>query len=225
MVDRERRPTWTVERGQAHTLEGVIAALLLLSSLVYALQVTAVTPLSASTSNQHIENQEQATASGILASAADQPRPGGDALKTAVLYWDESTGAFHGRSAGPYTNDAGYPTADIDGDGDAEIQFTFARLLKDGFSDRGIAYNAYLHYQTDDGRATKELVYRGAPSDNAVSASRTVTLYDGDNLYEPDERLDDANTVGNTGSFYAPDVASSSEVYNIVRVEVVVWRM
>ncbi|WP_276258681.1 DUF7288 family protein [Haloglomus litoreum] len=215
MVDRERRPTWTVERGQAHTLEGVIASLLLLSSLVYALQVTAVTPLSASTSNQHIENQEQASASGLLATAANKPRPDGDALKVAVLYWDESAGAFHGLSAGPYQNDAGFPS-----------EFTLGRMLQDGFSDRGIAYNVYLHFQTDTGTATERLVYRGAPSDNAVSASRTVTLYNDDELYEADESLDTGTTVGDEDSdFYAPDVDSSSAVYNVVRVEVVVWRM
>jgi hypothetical protein len=214
MVDRERRPTWTVERGQAHTLEGVVASLLLLSSLVYALQVTAVTPLSASTSNQHIENQEQASASGLLATAADKPRPGGDALKAAVLYWDESAGAFHQLSAGPYQNDAGFPA-----------DFTLGTMLQDGFSDRGIAYNVYFHFQTDSGKATERLVYRGAPSDNAVSASRTVTLYDDDELYEADESLDTGTTVGGTSNFYAPDVDSPSAVYNVVRVEVVVWRM
>ena len=68
------------DRGQAYTLEAIIASVLLISSLVFALQVTVVTPLSASTSNQHIENQQRASAAGVLTAAQET-----GALKDAVL--------------------------------------------------------------------------------------------------------------------------------------------
>ncbi|MES3517653.1 MAG: hypothetical protein PPP58_08325, partial [Natronomonas sp.] len=78
-------------RGQAYTLEAVVAAVLLIASLIFALQVTAVTPLSASTSSQHIENQQRGSAAGLLA-AADKTvvdeSTGETALKTAVLAVD-----------------------------------------------------------------------------------------------------------------------------------------
>ncbi len=76
-------------RAQAHTLEAIVSGMLLLASLVFALQMTAVTPLSASTSSQHIENQQQAIGHGVLASAVAE-----GALKPAV-----STGTTARRSS------------------------------------------------------------------------------------------------------------------------------
>jgi len=62
----------TDDRAQAHTLEAFAAAILLVAALTFALQATAVTPLSASTSNQHIENQQRAVATDLLATSAER---------------------------------------------------------------------------------------------------------------------------------------------------------
>lgn len=195
-------------RGQAHTLEGIVGALLLLSSLVFALQVTAVTPLSASTSSQHIENQQQATAEGILATADEN-----GSLAEAALYWDVNNSSFHGLEGDRfYTNDD-----EVEG-------FELGRLLNSAFGDRGVAFNVDLVYQTVSGeRRDRRMVYRGAPSDNAVTASRVVTLYDDTKIYAANETRASEN-VSNVSDFYAPD-AASGPVYNVVRVEVTVWRM
>ena len=196
------------DRGQAYTLEAFIAALLLVSSLTFALQVTAVTPLSASTANQHIENQQRASASGVLAAADEQ-----DALKEAVLYWDHENETFHDPTRlDYYTND--YPPN------------TFGNVTQRAFGGRGLAVNVFVHTEND--RRPQRMVYHGEPSDNAASASRTVTLYD-------DDRIRYANrTAGPTLSevesdsrwgFYASDGHPDGLVYNVVRIEVVVWRM
>ena len=76
-------------RGQAHTLEAFVAAILIVGGLIFATQATAVTPLSASTSNQHIENQQQATIEGLLETAAEN-----GTLTDAVLYWNPENGTF-----------------------------------------------------------------------------------------------------------------------------------
>ena len=78
------------ERGQAHVLEGIVAAMLILTSVIFALQVTAVTPLTASTANQHLQTQGSGTAAGLLA-AADQR----GTLRDTILYWNETGGRFH----------------------------------------------------------------------------------------------------------------------------------
>ncbi|MFC7226282.1 hypothetical protein N0B31_02620 [Salinirubellus salinus] len=197
-------------RGQAHTLEGVVAALLLLASLVFALQSTAVTPLSASTSSQHIENQEQSMADGVLSIAEDD----GDLL-AAVVYWDETTESLHGIGGGGYANDGDYPAGFVLGD-----------LLTESFSERGIAYNVFVQYRTADGaQRERRLVYRGVPSDNAVTASRVLTVYDDTPLAEADGS-DDTLTVSDPGAnFYMPDASPSTGTYNTVRVELTVWRM
>jgi hypothetical protein len=190
------------ERGQAYTLEAFIAALLLVSSLTFALQVTAVTPLSASTANQHIENQQRSSASGVLAAADER-----GALEEAVLYWDHENETFHDPTRlDYYTND--YPPN------------TFGEMLDRAFGGRGLAVNVFVHTEGD--RRPQQMVYHGEPSDNAASASRTVTLYDDD--WVRDENGDPDQQVSDV-PFYTSDAHPDSLVYNVVRVEVVVWRM
>jgi hypothetical protein len=197
-------------RGQAHTLEGVVAALLLLASLVFALQSTAVTPLSASTSSQHIENQQQSMADGVISIAEEEGE-----LLTAVVYWDESTESLHGIGGGGYANDGDYPSGFVLGD-----------LLTESFSERGIAYNVWIQYRTPSGeQRERRLAYRGVPSDNAVTVSRVFTIYDDTPLAEADGTADSLTVSDAGANFYMPDSSPSTGTYNTVRVELTVWRM
>jgi len=139
------------ERGQAHTLEAFTAAMLVLGGVAFALQATAVTPLSASTSNQHIENQHQELASDVLTTAA------ANGSLTRAVALTNGTETFHG----PPPNDFGY-------------------ALSTAFSSRTIAYNVLVQYRRPDGTPLDpvNLVYMGTPSDNAVAASYHLTLFD-----------------------------------------------
>ena len=191
-------------RGQAYTLEAVIASVLLVSSLVFALQVTAVTPLSASTSNQHIENQQRASASGVLTAAQKA-----GALKDAVLYWNDSEAEYYEAERVTYYTNS-YPPNE------------FGNITARAFAGRGLAVNVLIHY--NESKEPTRMVYRGAPSDNAVSTSRTVTIYDDDNLTAPPSNQ---TTVVGASNFKdaVPEDAPGNSVYNVVRVEVTVWRM
>jgi hypothetical protein len=193
-------------RGQAHTLEAFAAATILLASIVFALQVTAVTPLTASTSSQHIENQQEAVATGLLAAAAEN-----GTLKPTLLYVNNSTGRFHDDEfEGAYIS-GGPPTA-------------FGETLNETFLDRGIAFNMYAHYLTSDRTVRRLTVVRmGGPSDNAISARWQVTLYDDDVLYAADGTRT-THTLAKSNTFYAAD-RHPGPLYNVLEVEVVVWRM
>jgi hypothetical protein len=190
-------------RGQAYTLEAVIASLLLVSSLVFALQVTAVTPLSASTSNQHIENQQRASASGVLTAAQEA-----GALKDAVLYWNDSAEEYYDAERLTYYTNS-YPPNE------------FGNITERAFDGRGLAVNVLVYH--NESKEPSRMVYRGEPSDNAVSASRTVTIYNGSELAAPGT----STTVENATSFdeVVPYDGTGGTVYNVVRVEVTVWRM
>jgi hypothetical protein len=202
MVTRRRRQVQGDQRSQALTLEAVTGAILLLVAVGFALQITAVTPLSASTSSQHLENQLQSSTEGILASTAET-----GALKSSVLYWNDSTSQFNGSEEGGY-----YRSGPPDNE--------FGDALANSFSDRNIAYNVVVHYQTATGeQRSQRMIYQGEPSDHAVSASQTVLLQDTDNL-TGSQNID----IKSSSSFYAPDSASG-EFYNIVRVEVIAWRI
>ncbi len=193
-------------RGQAHTLEATVAGLLMLSSLIFALQMTAVTPLSASTSSQHIENQQEATGEGALAAAAEA-----GALKPAVLYWNNSSARYHD------VGDKGYYESGLPDN-------QFGAILERSFNENGIAFNIYFRYQTATGESkTRRYVFSGSPTDNAVTATHTVTLWDDDPLYAADETA--GSTRLNTQNMTYPMPDTGANLYNTVRVEVVVWRI
>ena len=203
------------DRGQAHTLEAVTAALILLGSIVFALQSTAVTPLSASTASQHIENQNAAMGEGMLA-AADK----NGTIEDALLYYDDERGCFHESQACPsYAYADGGPST------------AFGESLNQTFRDQGIAFNLNIIYLGNESEITgvrnlekRQVVNFGDPSDHAVMVRHTVTLYDDDLL-----RDEDAEKTGtelqNAESFYAPNINEDGSVYNVVQVELVIWRM
>lgn len=192
------------DRGQAITLEAFTAALILIGGIGFALQATAITPLTASTSSQHIENQQTHVAAGLLDSAVEN-----DSLRTALLNWNDSTGAFADVGDRGYYAEGGPPGT------------TFGAMLNRTFRDQGIAFNVNVIYFTQNDRyRSVKVVHFGAPSDNAVSVRRTITLYDDDALTGPT-----SGTLGNTSSYFAEDLAPNSHIYTIVHVEVVVWRM
>jgi hypothetical protein len=194
------------ERAQALTLEGVTAAVLLLAAIGFALQVTAVTPLSSSTSSQHVQNQLQATTEGVLTSTDDT-----GALQEAVLSWNESEDRFHDAGTAGFYRSGAPPNA-------------FGAELERTLDARNVAYNVVIHYHTEDGDIdSQQLVSQGSPSDNAVSASRTLVVVDDDRLVQRDGSP--GTTVSNA-EFYMPDANILSDgVYNVVRVEVVAWRV
>lgn len=190
------------DRGQAHSLEAITAGMLLLASVVFALQVTAVTPLTGSTSSQHIENQQARLAEGVLAAEAEN-----GIIVPTLLYWNQS-GKFHGAADDGY-HSGGPPTA-------------FGNVLNQTLRERNIAFDVNVFYvRTNGERERHSMVDLGAPSDHASTATRSFTLYDDDRIrYEN-------GTAGPTlaeGSYFAPDVGEG-RLYNVIELEVVVWRM
>ncbi|MXR52211.1 hypothetical protein GRX03_11435 [Halovenus sp. WSH3] len=182
------------------TLEAVTSALLLLVAVGFALQMTAVTPLSASTSSQHLENQLQKSSEGVLASTAEN-----GSLQAAVLAWNESEQRFVG--ADPVGYYRGTPPDNAFGD-----------ALRRAYTDRNVAYNVVLHFHTPEGGLDSQvLIDQGDPSDHAVSASWTVPLRDSDTLAD--------GTPLSAAEFYASDIDDDGPMYNMVRVEVVAWRI
>lgn len=196
-------------RAQAHTLEGIVAAMLILTSIVIALQVTAVTPLTASTASQHIETQERASASGVLSSARSS-----DAIRPMLLYWNRTGARFHGSGENGY-----YATTD-----DIPVKMAFPELLNRSFGQNGYAFNVVARYVTPDSNIReRRIIYMGRPSDSAAASSVTVTLYDRDRVLDAGRHTTDANL--SSSPFFADDIAPGSHVYTVVDVEVVVWRM
>lgn len=192
-------------RGQAHTLEAFVAALLLISGVAFALQAVAVTPLSGSTSNQHIQNQQRILANDVLATTAAN-----GSLTEAVLYWNTTEGGYQDAGDRGYYTNGGPPVR-------------FGKLLDDTFLDERIAFNVFVDYREDGDRSTQRMVYMGTPSTNSITVSRTLTVYDDTNLTAGvDISLADAEA---TRRFFAPDIDPQGQLYNVLEVRMTLWRM
>ena len=202
------------DRGQARALEAITAGMLLLASIVFALQVTAVTPLTGSTSSQHIENQQAKLAEGILAAEAET----GSVVPT-LLSWNED-GHFDGADPGGF-HGGGPPTA-------------FGNALDRTLRERNIAFNVRVYSVTGpESRDSELLVDLGSPSDHASTATRSFTVYNDDVLHQINETAERAEPTGTTvenasmsgNTYLGHDVDPDGPVYNVLEVEVVVWRM
>ena len=197
-----------MDRGQAHTLEGVMAGVVLLASLLFALQATTVTPLSASTSNEYIGTQLHGVAAGTLATGSET-----GSLKDLVLHWDEANGEFSGAGGdGWYVRPGQEPEPN-----------DFIDALQAAYAGQGVAYNIYVQWEDRPGAIERRrLLYQGTPTDDAVSASHVVTIHDDDEFTGTATRVDDSNT------YFATDRSPGTPdppLYTVITVEVVVWRL
>lgn len=191
-------------RGQAFTLEAVVAAAVVLVSLLFALQVAGVTSLSSSTAGGHLVDQQASVAAGVLDTAAAD-----GSIEPTLLYWDDSEGTFYRSETTEPFYATGPPTA-------------FGAHLNETLTDRHVAYNVDLYGLDGNGTVVRRsLVRNGRPSDDAVTATRTVTLYDDDRLLAANGTAT-GPTLTNA-SFYVPDADPDGPLYNVVRVEVVAW--
>ena len=201
------------DRGQAHTLEAFVAALLLVAGLIFATQATAVTPLSASTSNQHIENQEAIGAADALATTKER----GD-LKRGLLYWE----------GGEFVNssDPGYYT------GMVNATHPLYQPFDEAFDARRVAFNVDVYTVEDGDRDRQRMVDMGEPSDNAATASVRLPLYTDDRLWASEETGDGGSftgpTLGDTDEhdyFAPPDAGGSDVLYTVVEVRITAWQI
>lgn len=196
-------------RGQSYALEGLVAGLIVLAAIAVALQTAAVTPQSTSATNQRIEVIERTTAATLLDHAA---RNG--SLRRAALFWNDDQRRFVNASSEGYV--PGPPPN------------RFGELLERTFYDERVAVNVYVSYTDATGDSSREtMVFQGTPSNAAVSASHTLVLFDDDHLVNRTGPIDTSlnDTKGAGGSFYAPDAAPNSSVWNVVEVKLVVWRI
>lgn len=181
-----------------------MAALIIMLGLFFALQAVTVTPLTASLAQQHVADQGQSAAAGTLTAAQEN-----DDLRPTLLYWNSTSGSFHGTTSQGFYIGSGPPTA-------------FGGMLNETFGPRRLVFNVNLIYIDSSGeRQRRQLVRSGEPSADVVVATRTVTLYDHDRLR--DASGEPTGTHLENGSYFAPDIGSG-EVYNVIEIEVVVWQ-
>lgn len=213
-----KKTTKNRQRGQAHTLEGVVAGLVVLIAVLFALEAIIITPTTSSAVDPGERNELRTQADDILTITAQNESLG---LSELVRYWDQSDRTFAGPNA--VNPRVGYGTNQPPGD--------FGEMLNETFTSRGYRYNVELRYlgsNVTDDRGSIWMVYRGDPSEGAVAASHRVTLYDNQSLTGPyGENAElwqySTDATNNEGGYYPIPDTTDGPLYNVVEVRVIVW--
>lgn len=205
------------DRGQAFTLEGFVAAVLVLTAILLALQSVVLTPTTGGTVDAQIQQQLRTQAQDILVATAGngadcRPEvstcPAGESrdLSYLVRYWNgtQDYWAYAKNTRIGYGGDEPF----------ARQNTLFGSALNATFAKQGFDYNVVVEYRnaTNPNRSeTLRMVYRGPPSSDAVTTTYTVTLFDNQTLTgvpktvagnpEPctDKTLEELNTTQKPG--------------------------
>ena len=189
---------------QMHTLEAVMASTIMVMVIVFAVQATSLTPLTSSTANAHIEAQLQTIGQDMLSALDHSQYDQRSNLKKDILNWNGDEHAWSGESYESRAN------ANISLNSSMEDMFKYILIP------RGIAHNVQFSHMSDTGRFSSIFyIYNGDPSDNAVIVSRKVLLSNPD--------------IGNTSTFQTNtgiiDIDDTTDLYNIIDVKLILWRM
>jgi len=188
------------ESAQTFTLEAAISLIILSLIILYVVFAVPLTPLTSSAANVMVENKLELLASDVL-NVACYKSSGEDysPMKQALLYWDGETmyGSIYNYS----------------------WSYNLKTIMESTFGREGIAYNIEIGYFTYNSSTdaitynTVTFVWNGYPSDNAVTVTKTLVLYDSDPANQGIKVLT-YNIDGN-----------ETNLYNVIEVRLTVWRM
>jgi len=219
-MERNTSKESTSERGQAYTLEAFTASFILLLAVLFAIQSSAVTPLTDSTASKQIESQQGDIAQGVLETTKETGE-----LKKMVLYWNTTEEKYHNSGeTGVYDGRNAINLSDgLPNNGFGETIDTF-------MLDEGVAANVQVVYYTENTDGTfsqerRDLINMGSPSENAYTASKTFPLFDDDEFIAENNSSDEQTLKDQENQFYIKDIDDSSSTYNLVRVEIIVWKI
>jgi hypothetical protein len=181
-----------------------MAAIIMVSVVVFAVQATSLTPLTSSTANTHIETQLQTMGYDIMDSLDHSEYGQESRLKTDLLDWSGHVYIWNGSSYVSKSNQS------------KQLNNSISKMLEKILIKRGIAHNMHFTYIKDDGnRAKSSYIYNGEPSDNAIIVSRKIVISNPD--------------ISDTSKFSSKsgikDLNNSTDFYNIVDIQLTLWRI
>lgn len=188
---------------QMHTLEAIMAATIMVVVLLFAVQATALTPLTSSTANAHIESQIYIMGQDVLTALDYAPYGQDSDLKEMILDWNGEMYVWNGTHYKSDFNESNL----LDG---PEVEILELIAVRNG-----IAHNVDFTFKEGNSTKTWAYIYNGNPSDNAVIVSRKVLLSDSD-ITSPISYEDDTDIA---------DIDGTTALYNIVDVKLTLWRM
>lgn len=219
----QRRPGFRTDtRGVKWTLQGYLFLFVLLGGVVIA----AGSVPSDDSPTEFSDFQREQLAVDLLSVAS-----GTDTLGESVRYWNASGQQWVGAVGGP--SDLWYTTLRT-----TPSHPLWPAVYAD-IADRQLGYNLVIGYRDgpNGSRRSARVVYQGPPGPDAVTATRSVVVYDhevpaeGPTSSDGDpctigELTDDSTTGTNgcrSGAYVAPDAAPGSTRYNVIEVRVTLW--
>lgn len=200
------------DRGQAYTLEALVGTIILLTAVVFALNVAVVTPTTSGTLDSSSQDDLRGQLTDTLAgpTATDQ-------LTHMLLYVNTTDGTF----AGNWSAESGYKTWPTE-------SFQPLGTTLDGLLDRqGLRYNVEAVWYENDTRRHEFLRYRGAPGAESVVVTRTVVLTDKMRLRAPNSTPYTLADVRQNEDLDHPINAMATDpddpVYAVVELRVIAW--
>lgn len=227
---RVRPGSSSSDRGQAFTLEGFIAALVLLMAVLLAVQSVVITPSTGGAVDRTAQAQVQQQVQDALIVAQQTDASDGGNLSTTLRNID-----LNETENGEYEFQEFHNASGAQGVYSPEVFRNESALgaILDTHLDAGQSYNVELYYQNESGTIDDpiQLVNQGPPSSTAVTASYTVTLHGNQTVTSPDHDDDDVRlqNVSDTDESYIPNLndpdaeGEAVGVYNVVEVRVIVW--
>lgn len=205
-------------RGQAYTLEGLVAAVLIASSVILGLQAVDVAPWTGGPSDDTIESI-RTQGNDLLSAASDN-----GTLTQSVTCLDGTA-----------------PNTDAFAPGRNASATVFGPMLDEALGSR-YDYNVYLYYWDDRPKSgdpissklntTNAAVYPASgaqrPENGVVTVSREIVLYDSMQVRNGSACSTGGATLkeryeNNPDSVYVDDVYENSTLYNIVEVRLEIW--
>jgi hypothetical protein len=235
------------DRGQAFTLEGFVASVVLLTAVLLAQQSVVLTPTTGGIVDDDQQQELRAQARDVLTLTAGNVSGGSGEvdrdLSYVLRFWNgtENTWAF---AENVYDQPGGGYVGKVMPKNDT----VFGNALNATFNGSGTDYNYKIiveHPGANASTGTERfyMKFQETPDDDAVTVSRTVTLFDDDTLTGvpgasrnytggscTDRPLTAINSTFNPNAqgrcFYPipeADRFEDSPVYNVVEIRLVVW--
>ncbi|QCC57707.1 hypothetical protein NP511_03955 [Natrinema thermotolerans] len=206
------------DRGQAYTLEGFIGSMVVLMAVLFALQSIVITPTTGGAADRTVQSQvQQETMDALTIAAQGQGQGENGTLSYMIRYWNDSEERFHGANATDSGDTYGAQSFNREA-------FVLGQILSDRYTETGSYYNVELVYQNGSTTDNVTMVNQGSPPESAITASRTVTLYDDDELTAPGSR-DEGINLSEAENYPIPSAKNgdNNPIYNVVEVRVIVW--
>jgi hypothetical protein len=237
----KRRHEEDEDRGQAFTLEGFVASVILLTAVLLAQQSVVLTPSTGGLVDEPQQQELRTQARDVLATTAGNSAGVGESedLSYVLRFWNgtENTWAYA-------RNVYDQPGGGYVGKVMPENETVFNQALNGTFNGSGNDYNYKIiveHPAANASNGTEKfyMKFQETPDDDAVTVSRTVTLYDNDTLTGVANASSSLNCtekpLTNVSSTFDPaqsqcfypipeaEQFENSPIYNVVEIRLVVW--